>query len=238
MYKTFSLDTVARRGLLMLVAAGAILPCMAGRAMAQEANSVVLFPAVVSSDGSSAKLAREIVTDAVKRFLTKSGAGVTVYNKRMPSIVRALNENEKMFTEKDIEAGPGDDNRKSQRYAEVIGANEYVTVFVDDYKFDAATRVAKFNLSVSRYNTATGSALGTYAKMQQGLAPADVAKPNQEGSAAARGAEVGSEEAIRALFPQPAAAMSAPMKKKKAGGDKGVLSIFGAAIGVLFLSTR
>lgn len=229
------------RGLLILTATLALLPMTASRSMAQDGpNTVLLFPAVVTGAGSSAKLAEEVVTDAVKKYLNKAGVNVVLYSKRLPSIQRASAENEKMFSEKDIDAGPGDEPRKLQRYAEVVGATEYVTVFVDSYTFDSATRTAKFNLALSRYNTATGTSTGTYGKVQQGTAPADIAKPRQEGSGAARAAEVGADEGVRSLYPlSPSLSVGpVPKPKRKSGADKQILPIFGAALGILYFSTR
>ena len=176
-------------GALLLTTGLAFVP---GQAFAQAPSNVLLFPAVVDGDRTdSTKLAEEIVTESVRSQLTKLGIAAVVYTKRLPSVQRALNESDKVLTDKDVEGGPGDDKRKAQRFAEVVGATEYVTVFVDGYGFDAKTRTAKFNLSVSRFNTQSGKALGTFAKAQEGVAPADVPEGRQEGSALARAADVG-----------------------------------------------
>lgn len=235
-----------RRALLtggLLLAAG--LALTPGTARAQ-ASSVLLFPAVVDGNrNESTKLVEEIVTDAVRGQLAKIGITAVVYSKRLPSVLRALNESDKVLTEKDIDAGPGDDTRKAQRFAEVVGASEYVTVFVDDYSYDAGTRTAKFNLSVSRYNTTTGKALGTFANGQTGIAPADVAKARQEGSALARASETGAQQGVSNLFPQ-AAKVAVTTKAKPASTEatkartkeKKITTIFGALLGVLYFSTR
>ena len=184
----FSLVTVASR------------PVYAQRAIPPSPSNILVFPAVVDGGRSeSTRLVEDLVTDAVRSQLAKLGISVLVYNKRLPSIQRAINEN--LITEKDADAGPGDDSRKAKRFAENVGATEYLTVFVDGYSYDAASRTAKFNLSVSRYNTESGASLGAFARGQQGLAPADVAKDNQLGSAVARGAEVGADQTALALFP-------------------------------------
>ena len=227
-------------GAVLLTTGLALVP---GQANAQTPSNVLLFPAVVDGDRTeSTKLVEEIVTDAVRNQLSKLGIAAVVYTKRLPSVQRALNESDKILTEKDVESGPGDDNRKAQRFAEVVGASEYVTVFVDGYAFDAGSRTAKFNLSVSRYNTQNGQALGTFAKLQQGVAPADVVKARQEGSALARAAETGGQQAGSALFPQASVVMinharlwARPTTR---GNDKNIVTMFGALLGVLYFSTR
>jgi hypothetical protein len=227
-------------GVLLLTAGLALMP---RQAHAQTPSNVLLFPAVVDGDRTSGtKLVEEVVTDAIRSKLAKLGVAAVVYSKRLPSVQRAVNESDKVITEKDIDVGPGDDNRKAQRFAEVIGASEYVTIFVDGYAFDANSRTAKFNLSVSRYNTMTGQSLGAFAKGQQGVAPSDVTKGNQEGSAVARAAETGALQASTALFPQ-AGAVVANTNTRRAGrktrpNDKNVIMVFGALLGVLYFSTR
>jgi hypothetical protein len=227
-------------GGLLLIAGMAVMP---GKAQAQT-NSVLLFPAVVDGNrNESTKLVEEIVTESVRAQLAKVGITAVVYSKRLPSVQRALNESDKILTEKDADAGPGDDTRKAQRFAEVVGAGEYVTIFVDDYSFDASTRTAKFNLSLSRYNTTAGKALGTFANGQQGVAPADVAKARQEGSAIARAADTGTQQGVTNLFPQMAkmatTAKAKPTKTAKPrSNEKKVTTIFGVLLGVLYLSTR
>ncbi|WP_395094525.1 hypothetical protein [Armatimonas sp.] len=227
-------------GALLLTAGLTLMP---GHAYAQTPSNVLLFPAIVDGDRSeSTKLAEEIVTEAVRNQLGKLGIAAVVYTKRLPSVQRALNESDKILTEKDVENGPGDDNRKAQRFAEVVGASEYVTVFVDGYTFDAASRTAKFNLSVSRYNTQNGKAMGTFAKPQQGIAPSDVPKALHESSAMARAAETGGQQAGAALFPQAAALVIKNQQVKPLGtkrsSDKNIVTIFGALLGVLYFSTR
>jgi hypothetical protein len=229
-------------GAILLTTGLALIP---GQASAQSPSNVLLFPAVVDGDRTdSTKLAEEIVTEAVRAQLSRIGIAAVVYTKRLPSVQRALNESDKVLTEKDVDSGPGDDNRKAQRFAEVVGASEYVTVFVDGYSFDAKSRTAKFNLSVSRYNTQNGKALGTFAKAQEGIAPADVTQARQEGSAIARASEMGGQQASAALFPQAAALVSANATKKSVSkvktrpNDKNVITVFGALLGVLYFSTR
>ncbi len=227
-------------GSLLLTAGLALAPC---QAYAQTPSNVLLFPSVVDGDrNASTKLVEEIVTEAIRVKLSKLGMATVVYNKRLPSVQRAVNESDKVITEKDIDAGPGDDNRKAQRFAEVIGASEYVTVFVDGYSFDATSRTAKFNLSISRYNAQSGQSLGTFAKGQTGIAPADVTKAHQEGSALARASDDGALQAAAALFPQAVAGSTgggnSAGRTKTRPNDKNVVTLFGALLGVLYFSTR
>jgi hypothetical protein len=228
-------------GGLLLVAGLAIMP---GSARAQT-NSVLLFPAVVDGNrNENTKLSEEIVTEAIRIQLAKVGVTAVVYSKRLPSVQRALSESDRILTEKDIDEGPGDDTRKAQRFAEVVGATEYLTVFVDNYVYDGATRTAKFNLSLSRYNTITGKALGTFANGQQGIAPADVVKVRQEGSALARASETGAQQGVATLFPQAtkiavSTAKPKPTKGSKArSSEKRITTLFGAFLGILYFSTR
>lgn len=233
-----------RRALLaggLLLVAGLAAPMQA-----HAQNSVLLFPAVVDGNrNDSTRLTEEIVTEAVRTQLAKIGVTAVVYNKRLPSVLRALTESDRVLTEKDVEEGPGDDTRKAQRFAEVVGAGEYVTVFVDNYSYDANTRTAKFNLSLSRYNTTSGKALGTFANSQQGVAPADVAKARQEGSAIARASESGAQQGIGNLYPQRTVvttntnkAKTTTKASKRSTTEKKVTTLFGAFLGILYFSTR
>lgn len=237
------------RGASLLTAAVSITALVAGSANAQRTpppppSNLLLFPAVVDGDRTeSTQLVADAVTDAVKSQLTKLGISVVVYSKRLSSVQRAISESDRVITEKDADAGPGDDTRKAQRFAEVVGATEYLTVFVDGYSYDAATRTAKFNLSLSRYNTQTGLALGSFAKGQQGIAPADVAKANQEGSSVARGGEAGAQQAVAALYPQlgvvkNTSASNHTVNRKANSGEKKAVTFFSVMLGVLYFSTR
>ena len=230
---TLSLVTVASR------------PGYAQRATPPAPSNILVFPAVVDGGRSeSTRLVDEVVTDAVRSQLAKLGISVVVYSKRLPSIQRAINESDKIITEKDAEIGPGDDSRKAQRFAEVVGASEYLTVFVDGYSYDATSRTAKFNLSVSRYNTQNGMSLGAFARGQQGVSPADVAKDKQQGSAIARGAVVGADQAAVALFPRMAVSITRVPDKKATGtgkrysSEKKILTGFGALLGLLYFTTK
>ena len=231
-------------GALLLTAGLAALPVSAQTAQ-QTPSNVLLFPAIVDGDRKeSTKLVEEEVTGAIRDRLSKLGIAAVVYSKRLPSVQRALNESDKVLTEKDLDAGPGDDTRKAQRFAEVVGSSEYLTVFVDGYIYDAGSRTAKFNLSLTRYNTRNGQPLGTFAKGQQGISPADVIKARQEGSALARAAETGAQQAVEGLFPKAAVATvtkntaKKPTASKAQSAEKKVVKIFGVLLGILYFSTR
>lgn len=244
-----SLRHLLVRRAFLLSAAVALTAMIAGSASAQRTpppppSNLILFPAVVDGDRTeSTQLVADAITDAVKSQLTKLGISVVVYSKRLPSVQRAISESDRVITEKDADLGPGDDTRKAQRFAEVVGATEYLTVFVDGYNYDATNRTAKFNLSLSRYNTQTGLALGSFAKGQQGVAPADVAKANQEGSSVARGGEAGAQQAVATLYPQVSVIKSITAtnrtgNRKANSGEKKTVTFFGVMLGVLYFSTR
>jgi hypothetical protein len=226
-------------------------------AQAAAVASVVLFPATVGpSDGGgaggdaaaaatpSARQVQEAVTDALRKYLSRSGVSVTVYDKRLPSIQRAVNEGGAGgLRAEDAAAGPGDDPRKAQRLADIVGAAEYITATIDNYKYDPATRTASFNLSVFRNTTSDAAPLGTAAAPAQGVAPADVAPPRQEGSAAARAAETAAEQAIQGLFPRAATAADLPAVERPRTQtnrtvERVVLPAFGVILGILVLSNR
>lgn len=243
-----TMDQRIGKGVLLLTAtlsltAAASRPVYAQRPTPPSPSNILVFPAIVDGDRSeSTRLVEELVTDAVRNQLTKLGISVLVYSRRLPSIQRAISESDKIITEKDAEAGPGDDSRKAQRFAEVVGATEYLTIFVDGYSYDATTRQAKFNLSVSRYNTQNGMSLGAFARGQQGIAPADVAKDNQRGSAIARASEVGADQASVALFPKSTGSTSVVAVKqsssRRGSPEKKILAGFGALLGLLYFTTR
>lgn len=213
-------------------------------AAADTPDSVLLFPAVISAPDGSApteptaanRMVQEIVTDALRRQLNRSGIGVVVYDRRLPSVQRAVSEGLKP---EDAATGPGDDPRKAQRFADIAGATEYLTVSVDNYKFDTTSRTATFNLSVFRNTSTDAAPLGTSAHKGQGIAPADVAAPRQEGSAAARAAEVAAEQVVADLYP-PVVMAAGPAKPvhRRGAAEKFVLPAFGIALGLLFFSTR
>jgi hypothetical protein len=230
-----------RRVCALAVCAVGLLAATAAGSRAQSTDNIVLFPAYLGADATSesARSTQKIVTDALRTAFIKVGVGVVVYRKNLPSVQRAVQESERGIKEEDATKGPGDDGRKARALAEVIGAAEYITVFVDDYKYDPATRTASFNLSLSRYASGSDAAIASIANPQRGEAPVDVAPARQEGSAVARAAVVGAEQAVAALFPQATMARDAkPAKPRKTTLERLALPIFVGAIGVLYFSTR
>jgi hypothetical protein len=188
--------------------------------------NVLLFPAVITGPDNTAapmtpatKLTQEIVTEAVRKYLTKGGVGVIVYSNRLPSIQRAANTGEGGLKPEDLVKGPGDDPRLAARFADLVGAKEYILVSVDDYAYDAKTGRATFNLSLVR-SDANGTPLGTSAEKAVGEAPADVAASRKEESASARASELAAEKTVISIYPSSAALinppkMDAPKKKKR-----------------------
>jgi hypothetical protein len=184
-------------------------------------RDVLIFPATISGGSgdsataagqtSSQKQAQDIVTNAFREYLSRAEIGVVVYNKRLPSVQRAVAEGLKA---EDAAAGPGDDDRKALRFAQVVGAAEYITLDVTNYKYDPATRTASFNVNVFRNSVEdNGAPLATIAKPASGTAPADVAVPRQEGSAVARAAAQVAEETFQDLYPQVASLKAAKEAK-------------------------
>lgn len=152
------------------------------------------------------KMIQDIATEALRKSLAKSGVFVVLYDKRLPSIQRAISET---TLQPDEVAGPGDDPVRARKLAEIVGATEYIMPAIDSYKYDAATRTATINLSVTRTSVTDGITLGTAAAPGTGVSAADVAAPRQEGAALARSAEVAAEQATQGLFPR------APVEDKK-----------------------
>ena len=185
-------------------------------------TSVILFPAAVGGEGNasvaptaSSRETQDIISESLQRFLTKGGVGVVVYNRQLPSIQRAVAEGS--LKADDAANGPGDSSDKAKRLAEMVGATEYLTVSVDNYKFDPKTRTTTFTLNAFR-NAADGTPLGTSSQNATGVAPADVSPRLQQGSASARAADFVSEQTVQALYPQ-----SAPLlnpKKEPARTEK------------------
>ena len=73
--------------------------------------SVLLFPAVITSDNGAAAPAtantraiQDTITESVRQYLQRGGVGVVVYSRRLPSIQRAVAEGIKP---EDAAAGPG-----------------------------------------------------------------------------------------------------------------------------------
>ncbi len=224
-----------------LMATAATLCVVGAVAHAQVPGSVLVFPAHVdgAANNPSAKLASKLVTDAIRKHVAKFGIGVVIYDKSLPSVQRAVQENEKGLKADEAAAGPGDDPRKARTLAEVAGAAEYIVAIIDDYKYDSKTRTATFNLSLTRSNTADGVAVNTVANKQTGLAPGDVAPSRQEGSAITRAAEAGAEQGVAQLYPD----MRIPIEvikpeKKRSKIEKYALPGFVVGLGVLFFSTR
>ena len=233
------------RWIQQAAAAALVLTTLMTPAMAQKTKKmtgpvmpqgVLLFPAVVNgATGATQKEAQEIVTEALRKYLTQAGVGITVYSTRLPSVERAIKTDTSL--KQDDAAGPGDDTRKAQRLADLVGANEYITVSVDDYKYDATSRTATFNLSVFRNATSDAAPLGTAAQGSQGVAPVDVSASRQQGSAVARAAETAAQQVTDALFPRPK--VDEKMMDKKAPGnhkkDRGTRAVIFGGAGALLL---
>lgn len=235
---------IALRAAALTATAVSLMPLAARPALAQNKpapnGSILLFPAVVdpeSAKGESAKLASEVVTDALRSRLRTLGYSVVIYSSRLPSIQRAREEQQ---VRKGDDDGPGDDRRKAQKLADIVGAGEYLSVFVDGYSFNADTRTATFNLNVNRYLTSDGTPIGTFNRQQQGIAPADVAVPRREGSSIARAMDAGADQSLGNLYPAiPIREMAKPPKRKRTGlNQRQATVLFGAALGVLYFSTR
>lgn len=234
---------IALRAAALTATAVATFSLAASPAQAQNKpapqGSILLFPAVIDGEkGESSKLASEIVTDALRSKLRTLGFSVVVYSSRLPSIQRAREEQQ---VRKEDAEGPGDDRRKAQNLADIVGAGEYLSVFVDNYSFNAETRTATFNLNVNRYLASDGSPMGTFNHQQQGVAPADVAQLRREGSSIARAMEVGADQSLGGLYP--AIPMMGIAKEKRPVRKRGMNErqagqLFGAALGVLYFSTR
>ena len=190
-------------------------------------RDVLIFPASVSAGSGdaagqmspSAKQAQELVTNAFRNKLGQAGIGVVVYNKRLPSIQRSVAEGS--IKAEQAAAGPGDDPRASLQLATLAGAAEYLTIDVQNYKYDANTRTATFNVSVERNSAETGgAALATVAKPAVGTAPADVSMAHQEGSAVAHASEQLADEVFQDLYPQIAQMQEAKMMKSAPASKK------------------
>lgn len=195
-------------------------------------NSVLLFPAViVGTDGKPVASTRggddaeAAITSALRNYLTKAGVGVVVYSQRLPSVQRAVSE--ATVRAETAAQGPGDDVRAAQQFAQLLGATEYLTATVENYKYDTQSRTATFNLSVERRSTEDGIALGASAEKATGAAAENVAGIRQEGSAVSRAADVVAEQSVLAVYPQSAATLNPPRavepKKKKLRGARNFL---------------
>jgi hypothetical protein len=208
-------------------------------------TSVLLFPAVISAEGGAVaadsptvRQTQEIVTDAVRKYLEKGGVGVVVYSSRLPSVERAVQEGGSI-KEQEAVKGPGDDPRLAQKFAEIVGAQEYIMVNIDNYAYDPKTRRATFNLSLTR-SSADGTSLASSAEKAVGEAPATTVGNLQEGSAVARAAEFVAQKSVIAVYPQTAVIFNPPpqQEKKKARGSKLAIIIPAAALGAFLLIPR
>ena len=159
--------------------------------------------------------AQRIVTDGLRAMLERGKIGIVVYSRRLPSMQRAISEGVKP---EDANAGPGDDKRKAQRFANIVGANEYLLTSIDSYKYDSTARMVTFNLSMFRYG-ADGTQLGTTVVKAVGTAPATVLGAHQEAFADEAAAQVASDQVSEGVYPQIAAVLNPPkeMSKKRHG---------------------
>jgi hypothetical protein len=182
-------------------------------------SNVLVFPAEVPGANAtgtaanepaarSARDVQEIVTDAVRSKMSRAGVGLFVYSRRLPSVQRAVAEGLKA----EEAAGPGDDDARARRLAEIVGATEFVVLSVENYRYDPATRTATFSRSALRRSAEDGAPLGTVSESATGVSPEDIAAPRQEGAAVARAADVVAEQVVGGLFPLPKVATD-PKKK-------------------------
>jgi hypothetical protein len=192
----------------------------------------------VAADSPTVRQTQEIVTDAVRKYLEKGGVGVVVYSSRLPSVERAVQEGGSI-KEQEAVKGPGDDPRLAQKFAEIVGAQEYIMVNIDNYAYDPKTRRATFNLSLTR-SSADGTSLASSAEKAVGEAPATTVGNLQEGSAVARAAEFVAQKSVIAVYPQTAVIFNPPpqQEKKKARGSKLAIIIPAAALGAFLLIPR
>lgn len=198
---------------------------------------VVVFPAVVDGAGDSAKSVSASVVEALRARLKGIGASVVVYSGKLPSMLRA--QQEQMFSKDVIENGPADDRDAAKKMATNIGATEFVQVFVDSYKYDAGSRTATFNLNVNRYLSSTGAPVGTVNFKQQGIAAANIATKLQESEAVSRAMTVGAEQSIGGLYPASTIMETAkPAKTVKKKGNNWIKPAFILALFGLYKSTR
>jgi len=204
---------VAATTATLLVSGGLVRPAAAEQAALPKVTievprDVLIFPATVDSGGGDAATANSpvaralpMVTEAFRNYLSRNGIGVVVYSKRLPSIERAVAEGQVKAEE--AAAGPGDDPRNALRFAQTVGAQEYLTVEVQNYKYDANTRTATFNVSVYRNSSEdNGAPLSTVAKPAVGTAPAEMMPNRQEASAVSHAADQVAEECFQDLYPK------------------------------------
>jgi hypothetical protein len=180
-------------------------------------TNVLIFPANVTtgsggqdtSGGGTAltpaqRNVQQVVTESFRRYFSHAGIGVVVYSHFLPSVERAVSEG--AIKPDEANAGPNDDGRVALRFANLVGALEYVTIDVTDYKYDAIARTVNFNVSVQRCTTEgatdTGTPLALVAKPAIGTATADLPVYRQERAAVDNAARAVADETFQDLYPQ------------------------------------
>lgn len=226
---------------LVCGAAVLTLASVTGVAIAQgkplPTGPVVIFPAVVDGTSDNSKSVSDTITEALKARLRVLGSSVLVYSSKIPSMLRAREE--QLFRKEAIDAGPGDDRDMAKKMAINIGATEFVQVFVDSYKYDSGTRTASFNLNVNRYVTATGAPIGTVVNKQQGIADATTPANAQETLAVSRAMAVGAQQSIGGLYSGSVILETAKVPKKgKRRSNNWVTPLFVGLLGGLYKATR
>jgi len=228
------------RGLIAGIAiVGAVAVCQPATAQNKPlpTGPVVVFPAVVDGAGDSAKSVSAAVVEALRSRLKGIGASVVVYSGKLPSMLRAREE--QMFSKEVVDNGPADDRDAAKKMSVNIGATEFVQVFVDSYKFDAGSRTASFNLNVNRYLSSTGAPVGTVNFKQQGIAAAGTATKLQEAEAVSRAMTVGAEQSVGGLYPASTIMENAkPAKTNKKKGNNWIKPAFILGLLGLYSSTR
>jgi hypothetical protein len=228
------------RGLIAGIAiVGAVAVCQPASAQNKPlpTGPVVVFPAVVDGAGDSAKSVSAAVVEALRSRLKGIGASVVVYSGKLPSMLRAREE--QMFSKEVVDNGPADDRDAAKKMSVNIGATEFVQVFVDSYKFDAGSRTASFNLNVNRYLSSTGAPVGTVNFKQQGIAAAGTATKLQEAEAVSRAMTVGAEQSVGGLYPASTIVENAkPAKTNKKKGNNWIKPAFILGLLGLYSGTR
>ncbi|MEY4915222.1 MAG: hypothetical protein RJA02_1491 [Armatimonadota bacterium] len=228
------------RGLIAGIAiVGAVAVCQPASAQNKPlpTGPVVVFPAVVDGAGDSAKSVSAAVVEALRSRLKGIGASVVVYSGKLPSMLRAREE--QMFSKEVVDNGPADDRDAAKKMSVNIGATEFVQVFVDSYKFDAGSRTASFNLNVNRYLSSTGAPVGTVNFKQQGIAAAGTATKLQEAEAVSRAMTVGAEQSVGGLYPASTIVENAkPVKTNKKKGNDWIKPAFILGLLGLYSGTR
>jgi hypothetical protein len=228
------------RGLIAGIAiVGVVAVCQPASAQNKPlpTGPVVVFPAVVDGAGDSAKSVSAAVVEALRSRLKGIGASVVVYSGKLPSMLRAREE--QMFSKEVVDNGPADDRDAAKKMSVNLGATEFVQVFVDSYKFDAGSRTASFNLNVNRYLSSTGAPVGTVNFKQQGIAAAGTATKLQEAEAVSRAMTVGAEQSVGGLYPASTIVENAkPAKTNKKKGNNWIKPAFILGLLGLYSGTR